>query len=199
VDFLTADTERQRILAGRDPIANAMELGERLATDPEFYDALHAREIAPGIHINNPGPDPAKAAAKLISRAQAATAEYCDGMRNPRRNPVEAAKRGAGKWANRVQAAITNGSYEKGVGKQDYSEAVNTATGDGGAAYSAGVTKREAKIKRVFADIMPRAGAVSQAIQAMPQDTEAQREQRLLAARKMMIAVGKQRKGISAG
>jgi hypothetical protein len=36
-----------------------------------------------------------------------------------------------------------------------------------------------------------------QAIQAMPQDTEGQREARLLAARRAMIAVGKSRKGIS--
>jgi hypothetical protein len=199
MDYATADAQRRQYLANPDPIAAAVELGERLATDPEFYAALHAREIAPGIHINNPGPDPAKTAAKLIARAQSATGDYCDGMKNPKRNPVEAAKRAAGKWASRTQEAIVNKSYEKGVGKQDYTEAVATATGDGGSAYAAGITKRESKIRRVHADLMPRLGALSASIQNMPQDTDAQREQRLLAARKGAIAIGKARKGIGVG
>ena len=199
MDFETADAIRRQILSGPDPIANAVELGERLVSDPEFYAALHAREIAPGIHINNPGPDPAKTAAKLVTRAQAATADYVDGMQNPKRNPVEAAKRAKGKWASRLQEAINNNAYEKGVGKQDYSEAVRIATEDGGAAYASGVSKRTAKIQRVHADLMPRLGALSSTIQAMPQDTDAQREQRLLAARRGAIAIGKARKGIGAG
>jgi len=199
MDFLTADAERQRILAGSDPIAAAVELGNRLVDDPEFYAALHAREIAPGIHINNPGPDPARTAAKLVERASAATADYVYGMQNPKRNPVEAAIRAEGKYEDKLRAAMANKSYSKGVRKQNYSEAVATATGDGGSAYAAGLTKRVPKIQRVHADLMPRLGALSQAIQSMPQDTEAQREQRLLAARKGAIAIGKARKGGGGG
>ena len=199
MDFETADAERRRMLANPDPIAAAVELGERLASDPDFYAALHGREIAPGIHISNPGPDPAKTAAKLMARAAAATSDYCDGMKNPKRSPVESAKRAKGKWASRTQEAIANNAYEKGVAKQDYSEAVATATGDGGAAYAAGIAKRGPKIARVHADLMPRLGALSASIQNMPQDTEAQREQRLLAARRGAIAIGKARKGIGGG
>ena len=59
MDFETADAIRRDYLANPDPMAGMVELGERLATDPDFYAALHGREIAPGVHINNPGPDPA--------------------------------------------------------------------------------------------------------------------------------------------
>lgn len=199
MDFQTADAIRRQILANPDPIAAASELGERLVNDPEFYAALHGQEISAGIHISNPGPDPAKTAEKLVRRAQAAAGDYVYGMQNPKRNPVEAAIRAKGKYANRVQEAIANNSYEKGVRKQDYPEAVAIATGDGGSAYTSGVSKREAKIKRVHADLMPRLGALSQAIQNMPQDTDAQREQRLLAARKGAIKIGKDRKGGAGG
>jgi len=199
MDFMAADAIRQRILAGPDPIAAAVELGELLATDPDFYAALHGREIAPGIHINNPGPDPAKTAAKLIARATAAGSDYCDGMRNPKRSPVEAALRSEGKWEDRLRAAMANKSYGKGVRRQDYSDAVAVATSDGGSAYSSGVSKRAAKIQRVHADLMPRLGALSQAIQNMPQDTEGQREARLLAARRGAIAIGRARKGGAGG
>ena len=197
MDFATADAIRQGMLANPDPVAAAVELGDRLATDPEFYAALHGREIAPGLHIQNPGPDPARTAEKLIRRAQSAGADYVAGMQAPKRDPVQAAVRAKGKYADRVQEAIRNNSYERGVRNQNYAEAVQIATSDGGSAYTAGVAKRAAKIQRVHADLMPRLGAVSQAIQAMPQDTEGQREARLLAARRAMIAVGKSRKGIS--
>jgi len=195
MDFETADVIRKQILAGPDPITAAVELGDRLVADPEFYAALHGREIAPGVHINNPGPDSAKTAAKLVARATAATAEYVDGMRNPRRNPVEAAQRAAPKWANKVQQAIQNGSYAKGVQKQNYQEAVDIATSDGGASFAAGISKRQAKIQRVHADLMPRLGALSQSIQNMPQGTDGERINRLLAARAGAIAIGKARKG----
>lgn len=199
MDFETADAIRRQILSGPDPIAAAIELGERLISDPDFYGALHAREISPGVHINNPGPDPARTAEKLVRRAQAATSDYVEGMKNPKRNPVEMAVRAEGKYEDRVRAAIANKSYGKGVRKQDYSEAVRIATEDGGAAYSAGVSKRVTKIQRVHADLMPRLGALSQAIQQMPQDTDAQRVARLLAARAGTIAIGKARKGGGGG
>jgi len=197
MDFQTADGIRRDILEGNDPITASVLLGDLFSEDPEFYAALHGRELAPGVHIQNPGPDPARMTEKLIRRAQGAAGDYVEGMRNPRRDPVAAAKRAAGKWANRLQEAINNRSYEKGVGSQDYAEAVRIATEDGGSAYTQGVAKRASKIARVYQDLAPRLGAVSQAIQAMPQDTEAQREQRLLAARRAMIALGKARKGIS--
>jgi len=199
MDFMAADAIRKGILNDNDPITAAVILGERLATDPDFYAALHGREIAPGIHINNPGPDPTKTAAKLVARATAAGADYVDGMRNPKRNPVEAAGRAEGKWADKLRAAMANKSYGKGVRKQNYPEAVEIATSDGGSAYSAGVSKRAAKIARVHADLMPRLGALSQAIQNMPQDTEGQREARLLAARRGAIAIGQARKGGGGG
>lgn len=197
MDFQTADSIRKGILEGNDPITASVLLGDLFTQDPAFYEALHGRELAPGITIQNPGPDPARMTEKLVRRAQGAAGDYVSGMRNPRRDPVAAAKRASGKWANRVQEAINNRSYEKGVGKQDYAEAVRIATEDGGSAYTQGIAKRESKIARVYQDLAPRLGAVSQAIQAMPQDTEAQREQRLLAARRAMIALGKARKGIT--
>lgn len=197
--FEYADAERKAILANNDPVTASVILGERLTTDPEFYNALHGRELAPGVHIQNPGPDASKMVDKLIKNVQGAAQYYVDGMQNPKRDPVAAALKAKGKYANKVQEAIQNDSYAKGVRNQDYAAAVQVATADGGSAFVNGVTKRQAKITKVFTDLAPRLGAVSQAIQSMPQDTDAQREQRLIATRRAMIQVGKARKGISGG
>ncbi len=195
MDYSEASAIRDRILEDNDPITGAVILGTRLANDPDFYAALHGRELAPGVHIQNPGPDGARMAEKLIRRAQGAAQDYVEGMANPRRDPVQAAVAASGKWANRVQEAIQQGAYAAGVRSQNYGEAVQIATADGGSAYTQGVAKRSQKIQRVMQRLAPLLGGVSQAIQRMPQDTDGQREARLIAARRAMIAVGKQFRG----
>ena len=195
MDFQTADAIRNRILAENDPITGTVILGTMFVNDPDFYAALHGREIAPGVHIQNPGPDPSRMTERYLQGVGNAGSRYVEGMQNPRRHPVEAAKRAKGKWAQRTQEAITNNSYEKGVGRQNYAEAVEIATRDGGSAYVSGAQARAGKIGRAFTRLAPLQGALSQNIQNMPQDTEQQREARLIAARKGMIAIGKQMRG----
>lgn len=195
MDRETALAIKAQIEAENDVVTAAVALGELYVTQPEFYAALHGEEIAPGIHIQNPGPDAARMTDKYVRRTQAAAQDYVVGMQNPRRDPVQAAVRASGKWANRVQEAINNRLYERGVRGQNYQEAVQIAISDGGAAFTQGVAKRESKVSRVFQDLAPRLGAVSQQIQSMPQDTEAQREQRLITAVRAMRAIGKARKG----
>lgn len=195
MDRAQAQAIYDQITAENDPITAAITIGQLYVDNPEFHEALHGQEIAPGVRIQNPGPDAARMTDKYLRRTQAAAQDYVTGMQNPRRDPVQAGVRAAGKWANRVQEAINNRLYEAGVRGQNYQEAVNIAISDGGAAFTQGVAKREAKVARVFQDLAPRLGAISQQIQAMPQDTEAQREQRLLAARRAMVALGRARKG----
>ena len=195
MDFEYADQIRKDILAENDPATAAAILGQRFAADPDFFQALHHREIAPGVRISNPGPDATTMAERYNTGVGNAAARWVQGMQNPRRDPKQAALRAAGKYAQRTQEAIAAGSYAKGVQSYDVGEAVAIATADGGQSYVAGAQKRSAKVTRVFQRLAPLLGGVSQAIQNMPQDTDQQREQRLLQARKMMINVGKQLKG----
>jgi hypothetical protein len=195
MDYKTADAIRRQILASGPPEVTAIILGQRFIDDPDFHAALHGREIAPGVHIQNPGPDPARMTERLLRKVSGAGQDYVSGMQNPRRDPKAAALRAEGKWANRVQEAITRKAYGAGIRNYDQAEAVTIATSDGGSAYTAGVAKRAAKIARVHQRLAPLLGGVSQAIQAMPQDSDGQREARLIAARRAMINVGKQLKG----
>jgi len=199
MDYETADAIRRQILAENDPVTGGIVLGVKLANDPDFYDALHGREIAPGVHIQNPGPDPSQMTARYLEGVGNAGTRYVQGMQNPRRHPVEAAVRAKGKWAQKTTEAIQLGSYEKGVRQQNYAEAVQIATADGGTAYTSGAQRREGKVSRAFQRLAPLQGGLSQSIQNMPQDTEAQREARLIAARRGMIAIGKQMKSGGGG
>lgn len=195
MDFETANAARARILNDNDPVTAAVILGQKLANEPDFYDALHGREIAPGVHIQNPGPDAAMMARRYQEGVGNAAQRYVEGMNNPRRDPVQAAIRAAGKYKQRVVEAANEGRYERGVANQNYAEGVAAATSDGGTAYVSGAQRRQAKVERAMQKLAPLLGGVSQAIQAMPQDTDAQREARLIQTRRAMIAVGKQYRG----
>ncbi len=199
MDFAEANAIRRHILDSNPPEVASIELGRMFSEVDGFFDALHHREISPGIRISNPGPDASRMTERYLAGVAATANRYVEGMQNPRRNPVEAAIRAKGKWAGKVTEAIQQNSYEAGVRAQNYAEGVEIATGDGGAAWSAGATKRAAKVNRKFVQLAPLLGGVSQAIQNMPQDTDAQRIQRLIKARELMINVGKQMRRTGGG
>lgn len=199
MDFEQADAMRQQILADPDPMSRADRLTRLFQEHPDVYNALHMQPGPSGLTINNPGPDAELMAGKYLRNTQGAAQSYVEGMQRPRRDPKAAALRAAGKWKNRIQEAVQHGSWEKGIQRADYQEAVATATADGGQAYVQGVAKREPKIRRVFQELAPHFAGVSQAVQAMPQDTDAQRTARLVAAKDLMKQVGRRRRGIGTG
>lgn len=96
-----------------------------------------------------------------------------------------------GRYATGVQAAIASKSYDKGVGAIDVNEVRTTIQNVGAAGYSNGISARSGKILAAISKLQPKVAALKQTINAMPKDTDAQREARLLAARKGMIAIGK--------
>ena len=199
MDYESAQRLVDEIMADPDVTRSAMRLGQLYTNRPEVREALHSIEFAPGVRKGNPGPDPQRAARKLVERAQSAAADYVHGMQNPRRDPRTAARAAKGKWQARLQEAFQNDSYGKAVGSYDLGEAQRIATEDGGAAFAGGVQKRAAKIERVFNQLMPQLAAISGRIQQMPQDTEAQRTQRMIQNLDAMRTLGRTRKGGGGG
>ena len=192
---LAVDQFVKDIAAAKSPQEAFTEIADLFEQNDGLYEGIHAAKAEAGLPARNPGPDGASMAEKYLRNTANATGDYVRGVQNPRRNPKQAALAAAGKWQNQVQKAIQEGRFAKGVQRYDEAEAVRAATADGGAAYAAGIQKRAGKVQAAMQRLAPLLAAVSQSVQALPQDTDAQREQRLLQARKMMINVGKQLKG----
>lgn len=89
-------------------------------------------------------------AAKFAARGSAASGDYTDGVKNPRRDWAEATQAGAENYAAGTQAAIAEGRFGKGVskagsekwkrkaevvGSQRFGQGITAAKGD----YAAGV------------------------------------------------------------
>lgn len=148
--------------------------------NPGLYEAVHQPDPDSGVTIQNPGPDPAAALDKYLRKTSAAAPDWVRGMQNPKADFKAAAIAAAGKWANSVQDAITNGRFASGMGKVDANAAIQTAVSDNGSAYVAGIQKRKTKVGVAFNAVMPALGAISQQVRQMPQDTPTDREQRML-------------------
>jgi MoxR-like ATPase len=136
---------------------------------------------------------PERWASQQISNATAAASDWLDGVKNPSRDPVSAAIDAKDKFVDRLEAAIKAGKWEKRLKKVTHSDIVSIAEKVGEDGFKKGIEAREDKIKKVVGELQPLLQAVSDTIQALPDKTDADREKRLLTARKLMIEVGTKR------
>lgn len=162
----------------------------KVITDPAVRERVNIMATGNPVSVTAVS-DPATWAAEMIQGAQAKAAKWATNAANAveamKANALTAGKR----YADGVTAALQEKRYDKGVQGIDTGEVRQTIQNVGPTGYSAGITAREAKIRAAISQLQPKVAALKQTISNMPQDTDAQREQRLLAARKGMIAIGK--------
>ncbi len=182
---------RVQKLAAEDPVAffNALLDLRAQGKDPV------SEGILPGNPITRKVKSADRWARQQIDNAVAAADDWLDGVKNPSRNPIEAALDKEKKWEDRLTQAIKDKKWSKNLKKVTQADIIEVAEKVGSAGYSAGVSARESKIKKRVGELQPLVQEVSNAIQAMPDGTDAEREKRLLAARKLMLEVGKKRAG----
>jgi|SRR6266705_4195137 len=119
-------------------------------------------------------------ATKMINRVKNAATDWEQGVQNPRRSPTAAMKAAAGKWKTNMQRAITEDRWSKAVNQLTDDSIKAAAVKVGGGKFVDGITAREQKIRDAITKLQPKVAAVSARIQNMPQDTDQQREQRMV-------------------
>jgi len=114
----------------------------------------------------------------------------------PKKDPIKAAIAANPKRIDRLMKSIEEKWWEKKMGRltiDDYFTGVEaTEPGD----YVKGVERKRTKIEKRISALQPLVEALAKSIDAMPQETDEQREARMLAARKGMIEIGKKLKGV---
>jgi hypothetical protein len=154
-------------------------------------------EIVPPNPVTKKVIPPEKWKERLIKRATAAADDWLEGVKNPSRDPVKAAIEADAKWKDRLTQSMKEDRRKKALEKVSHADIVAVVEKLGTRAFTDGIAAREAKIKKRIGELQPLVQAVSDAIQAMPDATDADREKRLLMARRLMIEVGKKRRGIA--
>jgi hypothetical protein len=136
-------------------------------------------------------------ARKQVERAAAAGSDWLYGVLHPRRNPVEAAIQANGKRKQRLAEAEKEERWLHSMERVDVDEMYRVIESVGQTAYEQGVQARQGKVRGKIARLQPLVQALAEHIDRMPQDTEAQREQRMIAAKRGMQEIGRKMRGIS--
>ena len=134
---------------------------------------------------------------RLIKRATAAADDWLAGIKSPSRDPIKAAIEADDKWKDKLTQAMKEDRRKKALEKVSHADIVAVVDKLGTRAFTDGISARDTKIEKRVKELQPLVQAVSDAIQAMPDKTDADREKRLLMARRLMIEVGKKRRGIT--
>jgi hypothetical protein len=162
-------------------------------------DALPGQARVEGnpISIGPRVPEAADIASKMVSGAVAAGERWLKNVQSPRKNPIEAARAAKGRWRTRVTEAAANDAFDKGLAKVNVDEMMETVRKRGAGAFTQGVQDRQAKITRVVGEMRPMILALANTLDAMPADTDAQREAKAVAAIRGMREIGKRRRGLA--
>ena len=148
--------------------------------------------VSPGARV----PEASEWSAKMIRTAQAAGGDWLKGTLSPRKNPVTSAIAADQKRKDRLAEAERLGKWKASMERVDVDAMYKTVEAVGASGYTAGIAAREAKITGKIEKLRPQVLALAETIDKMPEDTDQQREARMLAARRGMIAVGSKLRGI---
>jgi len=174
-------------------LATALEMAEKNPTALPGYGPSEGNPVNLSPRI----PEAADMAAKLVGNATNAGERWLANVQSPRKDPIAAMKASATKYKNRMAEALSQGLWERGVANINEAEMYATIKALGAGVFTTGLAARTGKITAVFAKLRPMLVALAGTLDAMPTDTDAQREAKLLAARRGMIAIGKKMKGLA--
>jgi len=163
---------------------------------PELLPGRQATTGGNPINLGPRVPEADEWAEDMVRNAQNNAEKWLRKVTRPKKDPIEAAKAAAGKWKNNLQQAIAENRYQKGLDQVDHDEMYEIIREGGAEAFAGGVARRSKKIRRKIGQLREHVLALATEIDKMPQDTEAQRDARVLAAVRGMRAIGKRLKGI---
>lgn len=172
-----------------DFAANHARLLAQALTDPESLPGMREQEgnprtLAPRVL------DVDEWKTKQIERTVAAAQTWKDHTLRPRKDPVAAARAAAPKYKVAMEKALREGNFEKGLAAVDEAAMIDAIEKTDPADFARAVQKREMKIGNKLTKLRPLLVAHCEAVDAMPDSTEQEREAKMLANKRGMQAVG---------
>lgn len=125
-------------------------------------------------------PTPTEATNKLINRVQGAQTEYLKGIDAVQVNPMEQAAQKANKAKLNYSKAIDDGKWARGLRRVSFDQWKTITKQKGQERWASGVNQAKQKIQTFFSQFIPFLESHLRVINAMPTDTDVQREQKML-------------------
>jgi hypothetical protein len=124
--------------------------------------------------------DASAVAAKWQSRTSGAQQDYVDGVNNTQKDPTQLAINAQARLLTNFQQAVNSGKWAnrlRAVGKGGWQAAVDAKANN----FSTGVNAATAKVTAAFQPLLQYENNLQQQVDAMPNITDTDRENRMLA------------------
>jgi len=190
VKDITGDVTLENLTASFNKVADTLE------NNPDSLNFNKPHGKGNPVMLGSRVIDPVAWAAKQSTRAIAASEDWLQGVLHPTSIPSEAAIKANAKRKDKLAQAEKEEKWLKAMQKVNPDEMYEIIKAVGSAGYKSGIETRKVKIERVVKELQPLVASVAATIDAMPNATDADREKRLIAGRRLMIEVGKKLRGI---
>jgi len=160
-----------------------------------------ARELSEADREGNPvtlGPRVTKAedwVEDMIAGATAKAKKWLEKSLRPKKDPKAEALAAAGKYHDKMTTVLAEKLWEGGIEAYDESVREEIIKNVGERGFTDGIQRHKPKALQKIRKLQPMVTALAEEIDKLPKDTDAQREERMLAARRGMIEIGKKMKG----
>lgn len=168
----------------------------RAMTDPTYMEEVTPPPVGNPITLGTPVISAEDWANKQVKNASAAASDWLKNVKRPRRNPKEAALAASAKREQKVRTSLEKKKWDKAMANVDLDQMMAVIDAVGAEGYRRGIEARKVKVAARTKELQPMVTALKKEIEAMPDATDADREARLLAARRGMIKIGEMRRGI---
>jgi len=170
------------------------KLADMIIEDPGLAEAMQEVKVGNPITLGPRVTTPEDWAKDQVDTAIAKSGKWLEKSRRPKKIPSKAALEAADKRYDRLEEAKKLKKWEKAMEMVNEDERMEIIEKYGEDAFRRGLEARRAKVLRIVKTLQPLVVGVAQTIDAMPTATDIDREKRLLAARKLMIELGKKRR-----
>jgi len=130
----------------------------------------------------------------MIQGAKGRSKRWLENSLRPRKDPKKAALAAAGKYEGNMRKALDEKSWNAGVEGYDEKVREDVIAAVGTTGFERGIETHKAKAVQKISKLQPLVAALAVTIDGMPQDTDSQREERMLAAKRGMQEIGKMMK-----
>ena len=172
--------------------ARLRENFKKVEEDPEFLDSLTKERKGNPITLGPRVVEATDWAKDQVDSAKAKSSKWLARSKRPRKDPKERARKSAGKYHANMEKVLAELSWEAGI--EGYDEALREAMIDecGETGFKAGIERKRKKVNARVGKLQPLVAALAATLDAMDVDTDDQREAKMIAARRGMIAIKEQ-------
>jgi len=167
-----------------------------IRTNPEIAAELNKPKPGNPITLGPSVPTATDWVNDMTAAAKAKADKWLKNSKAPSKDPKAEAKKAVTKYENNMRASLDEKRWPAGIDAYDEAGRMTSIDQCGTSGFTAGIDRKKHKAQKKIEKLQPLVVGLKEKIGAMAVGTDPEREARMLAARRGMIAIGKEmRKG----